>query len=256
MITSRKTCPECKIEKDTSMFSRKQNKCKDCVKQYKKQYYLDNKNKIKNQSKQHYLDNKEIHSQNAKQYYIDNKEKITTQQKEYRDDNKEIIKERNRHYCKNNKDQLRIKNRRRRIANSKRYYKRIKERLKNDPIFRMRRVISKTIYKLIKRNGGSKSGKSIIQYLPYSITEMKEHLEKQFEIWMTWSNYGIYKYDLWNDDNSATWTWNIDHIIPQSELPYTSMEDDNFQKCWALKNLRPYSAKQNAIDGASKVRHQ
>lgn len=28
------------------------------------------------------------------------------------------------------------------------------------------------------------------------------------------------------------------------------MEDDNFKRCWALENLRPYSAKQNIIDGA------
>lgn len=28
------------------------------------------------------------------------------------------------------------------------------------------------------------------------------------------------------------------------------MEDEEFKKCWALSNLRPYSAKQNIIDGA------
>jgi hypothetical protein len=43
--------------------------------------------------------------------------------------------------------------------------------------------------------------------------------------------------------------WNLDHIIPQSDLPFVSMEEENFKKCWALINLRPYSAKQNLIDG-------
>jgi hypothetical protein len=66
---------------------------------------------------------------------------------------------------------------------------------------------------------------------------------------MNWNNYGIYYTNLWNDNDPSTWVWNIDHIIPQSKLPYTSMEDDNFKKCWALDNLRPYSAKQNIIDG-------
>jgi hypothetical protein len=32
------------------------------------------------------------------------------------------------------------------------------------------------------------------------------------------------------------------------------MTDENFQKCWALKNLRPYSAKQNVIDGTGRLR--
>ena len=40
-----------------------------------------------------------------------------------------------------------------------------------------------------------------------------------------------------------------------SELPYTSMTDDNFKKCWSLNNLRPYSAKQNILDGLTKIRH-
>ena len=49
----------------------------------------------------------------------------------------------------------------------------------------------------------------------------------------------------WNDNDQSTWTWNIDHIIPQSTLPYTSMDDEIFKKCWALENLRPLS--QNKI---------
>jgi hypothetical protein len=32
------------------------------------------------------------------------------------------------------------------------------------------------------------------------------------------------------------------------------MEDENFKKCWSLENLRPYSAKQNIIDGAREIK--
>ena len=42
---------------------------------------------------------------------------------------------------------------------------------------------------------------------------------------MSWENYGSY--------------WQINHIYPQSKLPYTSMEEENFKICWALSNLRP-----------------
>jgi hypothetical protein len=57
------------------------------------------------------------------------------------------------------------------------------------------------------------------------------------------------EYQPYDETNSETWTWNIDHIIPQSKLPYVSMEDENFKKCWALNNLRPLSSKVNLEKG-------
>jgi len=33
------------------------------------------------------------------------------------------------------------------------------------------------------------------------------------------------------------------------------MENEAFKECWALTNLRPYSAKQNIIDGSTRIRH-
>jgi len=43
--------------------------------------------------------------------------------------------------------------------------------------------------------------------------------------------------------------WNIDHIIPQSELLYKSLDDENFKKCWALENLRPLEIIENIKKG-------
>ena len=107
----------------------------------------------------------------------------------------------------------------------------------------------------MRNNKSSKNGKSSFSHLKYSVKELKNHLELQFEPWMTWHNYGSYHPKIWDDNDSSTWKWNIDHIIPQSDLPYTSMTDRNFQICWELKNLRPYSAKQNNLDGVKRVRH-
>ena len=73
---------------------------------------------------------------------------------------------------------------------------------------------------------------------------------------MNWSNNGVFNSKTWDDNDPTTWTWQLDHIIPQSDLPYTSMEDENFKKCWALNNLRPLSAKINCIDGATRRRHK
>jgi hypothetical protein len=92
---------------------------------------------------------------------------------------------------------------------------------------------------------------SISDLLPYTIQELKKHLEDLFEPWMNWDNWGPY--------NPSTWEtkpmWQIDHITPVSTFNFTSVEDEDFQKCWALSNLRPYSAKQNQYDGATRIRH-
>jgi len=125
----------------------------------------------------------------------------------------------------------------------------VRERLKRDPVFKLRLRVSKSIRQAIKINGTTKNG-SIIKFLPYTINELKCHIENQFESWMTWNNWGMYNPRYWDDNDSSTWIWQLDHIIPQHSLPYISMKDENFRKCWALENLRPFSAKQNIMDGS------
>ncbi len=159
--------------------------------------------------------------------------------KTYYQENKPREKERHQTYYKNNKPK---------INKQKHGYN--KQRLKTDLNARLRKNVSNAIH-----SGMVAKSQSISKYLPYHIKALKEHLEKQFEPWMTWDNYGRYDVETWDDNNQTTWKWNIDHIIPQSDLPYTSMEEENFHKCWALENLRPYSAKLNALDGGLKNRH-
>lgn len=126
------------------------------------------------------------------------------------------------------------------FKNYKRQYK--KFRRQRDPIFRMRENVSNAILRALKKGKSDKAGQSIIHCLGYTIQELKEHLGNLFDQQMTWENYGKY--------------WHIDHIIPQSDLPYASMTDDNFKACWALTNLRPLEAKQNIREGASRSRHK
>jgi hypothetical protein len=121
-------------------------------------------------------------------------------------------------------------------------------RIQKDPLFKMRSIISASIRSHLKLNGYSKQRKSTLKFLPYTIQELKEHLEKLFEPWMTWDNRGLYKVNEWNDTDQSTWKWQLDHIVPHSTFKYTSMEDQSFKECWALYNLRPYSAKQNLLD--------
>jgi hypothetical protein len=227
-----KICIKCHIEKDLQCFEFRtdtkkiRGACKECIKIYNEQYRNDNKENI---------------IENRKQYYNNNKDKVNKSNKQYNNDNKEEVKEYQKEYYNNNKEAI--------VVYQKQYRK---DRIKKDPEYRLKRIVSNAIYKGLKYNSSSKDGASIWHYLPYSPQELKSHLEKQFltsgNEWMTWYNHGAYKLNIWNDNNPITWTWHIDHIIPHSFFKYTSMTDLAFQDCWALQNLRPYSAKQNVID--------
>jgi len=83
--------------------------------------------------------------------------------------------------------------------------------------------------------------KAIFEHLPYTAEELKKHIELQWETWMNWENYGKHSYDQL--------TWQIDHIIPQSKMPFDSFEDSNFKELWSLDNLRPLETIANIKKG-------
>lgn len=138
------------------------------------------------------------------------------------------------------------------IRQVKREYMRQK---RQRPEIKIYSSVSRQIHTMITSQKSSKGGRTFQKYVDWSIDQLKQHLESLFEPWMTWDNYGKYKASTWQDQDSKTWTWQIDHIVPQSNLPYTSMDDDNFKKCWSLDNLRPLNAKKNVIEGVKRIRH-
>jgi hypothetical protein len=227
-----KICNRCNIEKNINCFKViKQgkyyyflNKCDVCEREYFHQYYLKNID-IK----------KKLNKQNR----AANIEDIKIKSKKYYHNNKNTIKEYKQNYYKRNKDSIK-----KRVASN------ILNRRKNDKEYNIRCVISTSIYKALKKTGGSKCNSSIIAHLPYSIQELKTHLELQFKKWMNWDNWGRYDILTWDDNDSNTWTWNIDHIKPQSSFKFTSLKDEEFKKCWSLDNLRPYSSKKNIAKGS------
>lgn len=219
------SCEKIEITWVSAGKSRRQFVCKECRKEYKSSYYQNNKEIILNKKSDYYQENKESLDSKHLEYYQKNKDNIKKYKHDWFQDNK--------------------------VA----YNATIRKKYKNDVSFRLRDIFSKSIRQKLKKAGSSKNNNSFLPFLSYTIQELKVHLEHQFEPWMTWENYGKYNSKTWNNNDSSTWKWNIDHIIPQYKLPYISMEDDNFKKCWALENLRPYSAKQNLIDGLTKIRH-
>jgi len=177
---------------------------------------------------------------------------MTPQQRYYQKNRERLLKESRERYHKNIENEKKRANKyhhdNKNVIKEKRKV-RAKEKRLVDPIFKLKSNISRRIRYILKVSNSSKSGQSILEYLGYSICDLKEHIGRQFESWMSWDNYGHYRINNWDDNDSSTWTWQIDHIIPQSKLLYTNMEDENFKKCWSLENLRPLSAKENFIKG-------
>jgi len=106
----------------------------------------------------------------------------------------------------------------------------------------------------LKKNGGKKDAHTFAT-ADYDVIELEKHLESLFEPWMNKDNHGSYNPKTWRDDDSSTWKWSIDHIIPASDFDFQSCHDEDFKKCWSLSNLRPLSAKQNWYDGINRTRH-
>lgn len=227
-------CTRCEIEKDISEFGIKQRKtrkgkiksytsiyCKVCEAAIAKEWRQNNSAKLKDY--------------NAKPKVKERKKKWEEENLPY-EDRKSYFQQ----YYQDNKNEIKKTWNTPAFKDGKRKYKRKRRHM--DPVFRMRENVSNAILKALKNVKSNKAGRSILQYLSYAIQDLKEHIEKQFSGEMSWDNYGIF--------------WHIDHIVPQSDLPYSSMDDDNFKRCWALNNLRPLEAKRNMLEGAKRTRHK
>jgi len=81
----------------------------------------------------------------------------------------------------------------------------------------------------------SRDFKGSFRHLPFTPTQLKSHLEAQFDSKMSWGNYGSY--------------WHIDHIRPVSSFYFEGPNCAGFVECWALTNLRPFEAKANLSKG-------
>jgi len=254
-----KKCEKCGLEGEDELFV-DDSCCKQCRKQYKHQYYINNKEKTLKRTKQYNIDNKEKVTERKKQRYNENKNEILEKCKQYRDENKEIIAARNKKYYNNNKERINKINNEYRKKNKEKIYEQYVNRKKNDLAFKLRHSIGIAVNKIFKSKGNSKYGESILQYLSYNREILKQHIIDQFSLpnneWMTEKNHGPYIPKTWDDNDKSTWKWQLDHIIPQSKLPYDSMDHINFKISWSLKNLRSYSAKQNIIDGNNREINQ
>ena len=231
-----KKCSKCGIEKPLSEFVKHknckdgyENTCKICTKQYKKEYYRDNKDNLK----EYYKEYRENNKDKIKEYRENNKDKVKESNKKYYEENKEKLrkqmKQRFKKYYENNKEKIR--------DNAKKYYEENKEKVKEsnkeyrkkkrktDPIYRMTRNIRCMVSRAIKT-------KRTEEIIGCTYQELKLHLENQFTEGMSWENYG---------------KWHIDHIRPLSWFDIANPDEVALANHYS--NLQPLWEKDNLIKG-------
>ncbi len=249
------------LEFTTYQLDKKYPRCKKCIAVYSKRFREKNKEKESKRNKKYHKNNKKKINIKQKAYYNKNKEQILKRQTEHRKTNREQRREWQKNY-----------NSRPEVKEHRRQYE--KEKRQNNASYKLRKDISRKISIMLNAHAFSKESKSCVNYLPFTIEKLKAHLENLFsapenltldgKVWMNWKNRGRYNsQDYKYTDDSKKYlkcydnaTWQLDHIIPQSDLPYTSMEEENFKKCWALENLRPLRSDINHSDGVKKIRHK
>lgn len=228
-----KVCKGCNVEKSIDNFAidnhlrttNRRGKCKDCYN--KKERERHHANRERNLARR-----KELRDRDPESY--------KRSQRQYRKTNHEKSKQYQREYVRSHRE----------MANKYR-----RKRKQTDQSYKLRIAISSQIREGLKQRGLSKNRLSAFIYLSYTIQDLVQHIESKFEFWMAWDNWGWYNPETWDDDEPTTWTWHIDHIIPQSQFNYISMDDPQFAECWSLNNLRPYPSKLNVLEGLNRTRH-
>ena len=169
--------------------------------QYLKDYYQKNKEKIIEKTRTY------LNSPEGKIKRIEYREKNRNKQREYDTNpiNKEKRNERLKKQRENNPKRIKPISDENRVKRNLR----VRQRMATEPLFKLKKNIRTLISQTLKNKGVKKSLKSE-QILGCTYQQFKEHIEKQFESWMSWDNYGTPKDKIFELNK----TWDIDHIIP------------------------------------------
>lgn len=152
-------------------------------------------------SKDHKL-NRNKRLQSEKSWVLRNPEKVRAYKKKYRETHPEIMKA---------------------------IYNRRAEKVLSTADGKLNNLIRQVVKYSLK---GNKQGKPWSELLPYTLEELKLHLESKFVEGMSWENHTKYG-------------WHIDHVRPISSFNITSCDCEDFQKCWSLSNLQPMWWREN-----------
>lgn len=103
---------------------------------------------------------------------------------------------------------------------------------KNDIKYSIRCRAADILRKKLKRRMLGKNYIPAFSVLPYTVDELKEHIESLFSAGMTWEKF-------------CQGEIHIDHVIPDIYFNYESINDVGFKRSFALDNLQPLWARDN-----------
>lgn len=220
-----KICNTCHKLKPLSKMYRPNKRClcKQCRNLVRKSNYNNDKQKQREKQRLYYKNkgfltrgryrknNKDKFKSYMTQYLEKNKTKISGQKKINNEKNKS-------HYSEQHKLWLR--------TNHNHVLKHANDRYKNDIEYRLKHCMRMRIKTAVNKIKIGSISKQLLIFIGCSLTDLKIHLEKQFQPGMSWGNYGIK-----NDQ------WSIDHIKPCSLFDHTNIEE--IKKCHNFTNLRP-----------------
>lgn len=243
-----KICTKCHKGKLLEEFSKGHDKngltsyCKKCISELGKIYREKNSEQIKERQRKFQKKYRENNSEKlailTKRWAENNPEKINAANKkwrennpgyykEYRKKNSEKEKARGKKWAENNPKKTKESKKKWWENNREKVRLRKEKRYRNDSIYRLNHNISGGINRSLK---GNKNGYHWESLVGYTLKDLKIHLEFQFKDGMTWGNKG---------------KWHIDHKIPINKFNITSVECEDFKRCWALNNLQPLWRKDN-----------
>lgn len=217
-----KECPKCGKTKQIEDFHSNRSKnggkcssCKECTLKTNRDWRKNNKEKCHEISRRWRAANPGRKRELGKRWAENNPEKVRKTAQHWKAENPEKVRAIWRRWCKNNPDRKKENGR---IASKK---------IRGTPKGKLNSNLSTAVSLSL---GGNKKGRHWEELVGYTIEQLKLYLEKKFTEGMTWGNYG---------------KWHIDHIIPISAFNFEKAEDDDFKRCWALKNLQPLWAADN-----------
>ena len=123
-----------------------------------------------------------------------------------------------------------------RSKNSARSLVKFKRRYKDEIGFRIIQILRSRLRKVAKRGRGY-SGNNL-KWLGCTPVELREHLERQFQAGMKWSNLG-----------TGAGKWHIDHIVPCAA--FDMRNESERLACFYYTNLCPLWSHLNIEKGAT-----
>lgn len=224
----RKVCTRCGIEKDYADFAKRSHnksgiraECRECTNERARIYHAEHLDK-QHISAQKW---KASHAEYVKAYMdkwhaAHRKPKAirTTKPKPTQEVKREQLRRWRAANPEHNRELIRRANRKRHTSATK----------------RLSDYVGNAIRASLRR--GAKAGRRWESLVPYTVDDLRQHIERQFVDGMTWENYGSH--------------WHIDHKIPVAAFNFTTTTDIDFLRCWSLENLQPLEARKNRMKSA------